>query len=347
MPDASWQQPTWLTSAEPIVDCGVYIDGGRLAGAYSPATARDAVHEAGRGFVWLGLHQPDRMQMQALADVFGLHPLVVEHAVNTYRRPALERYDDTLLLVLKTVNYVPGESVSATGEIVQTGEIMICLAPDFVITIRHGSFGGLAALRTELQADPGFVAPGPGAVLYAVVAHVIESYRAVLSLIEVDVDAIRDQMMSVAGPGVDVEQIYLLKRETVELRRGIAPLSAALTLLLVDHRDVIPGELTIYLRRVIEREREAAERVTGLDGVVSELVDGALGRIGLQQNNDMRAIAGWGALAAVVTVVTGIYGMRFAHMPELHWAYSYPVALILMASVCAALYLRFRGNRWL
>jgi magnesium transporter len=126
-----------------IVDCGVYVDGARLPGAYNPRSVVDKVRQFGKEFVWLGLHEPDHKQMQAVADVFGLHPLAVEDAVHAHQRPKLERYDDTLFLVLKTVHYVPHEAVSLAREFVETGEIMVFAAPDFVITFAHSEFGGL------------------------------------------------------------------------------------------------------------------------------------------------------------------------------------------------------------
>ena len=129
-----------------MVDCGVYVDGQRLPGKHTPAAALASVRELGEGFVWVGLHEPDEHQMQEVAEVFGLHPLAVEDAVHAHQRPKLERYDDTLFLVLKTVYYVEHESVSLAREIVETGEIMIFVGPDFVVTVRHGDFSGLAAL---------------------------------------------------------------------------------------------------------------------------------------------------------------------------------------------------------
>src|ERR1700733_13273979 len=156
--------------ARAMVDCGVYVDGTRLPGKYTHAAAqaktREMCAEGKQAFVWLGLHAPDDHQIHAVAEVFGLHPLAVEDAVHAHQRPKLERYDDTLFLVLKTVNYVPHESVVLAREIVETGEVMVFVGKDFVITVRHGEHGGLADVRKRMEADPDQLRLGPYAVMH-------------------------------------------------------------------------------------------------------------------------------------------------------------------------------------
>src|SRR6201999_2046002 len=151
--------------ARAMVDCAVYVDGKRLPGKYTHAAALNKVHdleaEGTSAFVWIGLHEPDHHQMQAVADVFCLHELAVEDAVCAHQRPKLERYDKTLFLVLKTVNYVEHVSVALAREIVETGEIMIFVGPDFVVTVRHGEHSGLASVRKQVEASPALLKLGP------------------------------------------------------------------------------------------------------------------------------------------------------------------------------------------
>jgi magnesium transporter len=343
MPDVLWRRPR-DPQAEPIVDCAVYVDGERLPGAFSPGTAHDHVDATGRGFVWLGLHEPGHDQMQTIADVFALHPLVVEDAVQAFQRPKLERYDDTLFLVLKTVHYIPHES-AAVGQVVETGEIMICFARDHVITTRHGDFSGLADLRARLQAQPGVLAQGPYSVIHAIIRDVVESYRALTAQIEADIEAM-DAELWARGAAVSIEDIYLLKRATIEVHRAVGPLSTALKQLVAEHGDLVPADLMSYLRDLINLQAEAAARISTFDGVIGDLLEAAMGRIAVQQNDDMRKISAWGSLIVVVTLVSGIYGMRFDNIPELHWAWGYAAVLILMAGICAFLYVFFRRNRW-
>jgi magnesium transporter len=344
--DTTGLHPSSPPPAEAIIDCAVYNDGARLPGGYSPQAAYDKVREQGSGFVWVGLHEPDHRQMQAVADVFGLHPLAVEDAVQAYQRPKLERYDTTLLLVLKTVNYIPHKSISLDREIVETGEIMVFTASDFVITVRHGEFSGLARLRAQLEADAGRLALGPFAVMHAAAERVVNHYRDVAVKIESDIDTMN---ILAADPthAISVEQIYLLKREMVELRRAISPLSAELAQITSAHHDLIPPRLTSYLREIIEQQHDVAEQINNFDEMLTTLVETAQGHIGVQQNSDMRKIAAWAALGAVVTLISGIYGMRFVVMPELRWTWGYPAVLALIAGICGLLYRAFRHNHWL
>lgn len=337
--------------ARAMVDCGVYIDGVRLPGKYTHAAALTKVREAEaegntHAFVWVGLHEPDEHQMQAVADVFGLHELAVEDAVHAHQRPKLERYDNTLFLVLKTIMYVEHESVAKTREIVETGEIMVFVGPDFVVTVRHGDHGGLAGVRKRMDSTPANCALGPYAVLHAIADHVVDHYLEVTDLVELDIDAMEENVFSPTTE-TDIEHIYLLKREVVEMRRAVGPLNLALQRLGSDHNDLISKEVRRYIRDVVDHNIQAADRIASYDEVLSSLVQAALGKVGMQQNTDMRKISAWVAIAAVPTAMAGIYGMNFDNMPELHWTLGYPMVLLVMLTVCVVLHRTFRRNNWL
>ena len=336
--------------ARAMVDCGIYVDGQRAPGKYTHAAALNKVHELERegknAFVWIGLHEPDEHQMQAVADVFCLHELAVEDAVHAHQRPKLERYDKTLFLVLKTVNYVEHASIAIAREIVETGEIMIFVGPDFVVTVRHGEHSGLAGVRKKLDASPATLKLGPYAVMHAIADHVVDSYLDVTDLIETDIDAMEEDIFSPMTQ-TNIECIYLLKREVVELRRAVAPLTLAMQRMATDHNDVISIEVRRYMRDVLDHNIQAADRIASYDDMLGSLVEAALGKVAMQQNVDMRKISAWVAIAAVPTALAGIYGMNFDHMPELHLAWGYPTVLLVMAIVCTLLYRTFRHNHWL
>jgi magnesium transporter len=336
--------------ARAMVDCAVYCEGTRLPGKYTHAAALNKVHEleaAGKqAFAWIGLHGPDEHQMQAVADVFGLHPLAVEDAVHAHQRPKLERYDNTLFLVLKTVNYVEHESVALAREIVETGEIMIFVGPDFVVTVRHGEHSGLAGVRRKFDASPTSLALGPYAVMHAIADHVVDSYLDVTDLIETDIDAMEEDIFSPTRK-TNIECIYLLKREVVELRRAVAPLTLGLQRIGSDHNDLISIEVRRYMQDVLDHNIQASDRITSYDEMLSSLVQAAAGKVAMQQNIDMRKISAWVAILAVPTLVAGIYGMNFDHMPELGWTFGYPLVIGLILVACTALYVRFRRSGWL
>lgn len=335
--------------ARAVVDCGVYCEGERMPGRFTHASAVQRAHElAGQGrtaFVWIGLHEPDDHQMQTVADVFGLHQLAVEDAVHAHQRPKVERYDDTLFLVLKTVKYVEHESMAKAREIVETGEIMVFVGPDFVVTVRHGDHSGLTGLRRRLEASPATLSLGPYAVLHAIADQVVDSYLEVTEMVETDIDAIEEEIFSPQSR-TNIENIYLLKREVVELRRSVSPLTPALQRI-SDYDDLIGIEVRRYVSDVLDHNIRASDRISSYDDLLSSLVQAAVGKVAMQQNVDIRKISAWVAIAAVPTAMAGVYGMNFENMPELHWQWGYPTVMLVMVTVCALLYRTFRHNDWL
>ncbi len=343
-------QPVSHAPHETLVDCAVYVEGHRLAGTFTYAAALDKVRQieslGQEAFVWVGLREPNLAEMEEAADVFGLHPLAVEDAVCAHQRPKLERYDETLFLVLKTVKYVPHESVALAREIVETGEIMVFVGRDFVVTVRHGEHGALSDVRKQMEADPEQLRLGPYAVMHAIAHEVVNHYLEVSHLIESDIDSI-EEVAFAPGRKLDVEPIYLLKREVVELRRCVSPLSGAFQRIQLENKDLISKEVRRYLRDLADHQSEAADHIASYDDMLNSLIQAALARVGMQQNNDMRKISAWAGIIAVPTMIAGIYGMNFEFMPELKWHWSYPVVVAVMTTSCLVLYFSFRRANWL
>ncbi|GAA3063755.1 magnesium and cobalt transport protein CorA [Actinokineospora globicatena] len=329
-----------------VVDCGVYVDGERLPGRWTHIDAVAEVRRRGEGFVWIGLHEPDERQIQGVAETFGLHELAVEDAVTAHQRPKLERYDDNLFMVLKTVRYVEHESPTTANEIVETGEIMAFLGADYVVTVRHGKHSGLHDLRAELERSPDRLRGGPAAVLHAIADHVVDTYLAVTDAFEGDIDLIEKAVFAPRSP-VSAEQMYLMKREILELRRAVMPLANPLRRLAEGCSPLVPDTVRSYFRDVDDHLTTVSERVTSFDELLTTLVDATLAKITLQQNTDMRKITSWAAIIAVPTMVVGVYGMNFDHMPETHWRFGYPMVMAVIFVACIVLYRIFRKNRWL
>ncbi len=325
-----------------VVDCAVYVDGARLPGRFTHDRALAEVRRRGEGFVWIGLHEPAAEQLTGIAEVFDLHELAVEDAVHAHQRPKLERYDDTLFTVLKTVRY----HGSTASEAVETGEVMVFLGRDFVITVRHGDHSGLHHVRRRLEADPEQLALGPSTVLHAIADHVVDGYLAVTSSIEDDIEELEREVFTPRS-APDAERIYAMKREVLELRRAVVPLGGPLRKLTEGYSALVPHDVRSYFRDVDDHLVTVVERITSFNELLTSLVDAALAKITMQQNGDMRKIASWVAIVSVPTMVAGIYGMNFDHMPELRWTYGYPMVLAFTATVCLLLLRVFRRNQWL
>ncbi|MFE9843667.1 magnesium/cobalt transporter CorA [Streptomyces goshikiensis] len=330
-----------------VVNCVVYHEGVRQEGCAEVEEALRRVRKTGEGFVWIGLHEPSQEEIAGLAALFGLHPLAVEDAVNAHQRPKVERYDDTLFSVFKTVRYVEHEELTATSEVVETGELMAFTGEDFVITIRHGGRGTLGPVREELEASPEQLTKGPAAVLHAMADHVVDDYMAVTDAVQNDIDAVETTVFSEYGGRGDAGRIYQLKRELLELRRAVAPLARPLQQLATQPIPVIPPEIRTYFRDVADHLMRATEQIGAYDALLDSILQAHLAQVTVAQNEDMRKITAWAAIVAVPTMVCGVYGMNFDHMPELHWTYGYPAVLVVMAVICYVIHRGFRRNGWL
>lgn len=329
-----------------VVNCAAYVDGHRLDAPADPRQLLALVRERGSGFVWLGLHEPDADEMAEVASIFGLHRLAVEDAIKAAQRPKLEKYTNALFMVIKTVRYVDHESPTTAVEIVATGEIMVFVGKDFLVTVRHGQHSALGQLREALEADPAHLAIGPAAVLHAIADRIVDEYLAVVECVEDDIDGMENEVFS-PRRSVLVEQIYLLKREVLELRRSVAPLADPLHTLAQTPMPLIPDEIREYFRDVEDHLTRVAERVWTFDEVLTTLVNAALAEVTNRQNEDMRKISSWAALALVPTAIAGIYGMNFSFLPLQHWGPGFAVSVLVMAGICGLLYMLLRRRGWL
>jgi magnesium transporter len=327
-----------------IVDCAVYEDGERQAGELELHEAYEAgCHHNGDGhgrFVWIGLKEPTEEEFDSVAREFHLHELAVEDAIKAHQRPKIEVYDGTLFVVLKTAHY------HDETETVEIGEILVFVGDGFVVTVRHGTPSELhdVRLRTEKRAD--LLRCGPGAVLHAIIDRVVDDYEPVLAGIEDDVEEVEADVFSPERSN-PTERIYKLKGEVLEMHRATAPLVEPLDKLASGYYEVIHEDIHEYFRDVYDHVLRANETVDGFREMLNGILDANAAQVGVRQNDDMRKISAWVAIAAVPTAIAGIYGMNFKHMPELNWTFGYPVALLLMALICFLLWRNFKRVGWL
>lgn len=339
-------------AATAVVDCAVYRDGARVSFERN-LTPHEAIRQVRRdgGFVWIGLHEPSEAEFSGIAAEFGLHPLAVEDAVHAHQRPKLERYDDTLFTVFKTIHYVEHDQLTATSEVVESGEVMCFTGRDFFITVRHGGQGSLRALRHRLQDDPELLAKGPSAVLHAIADHVVDGYVAVADAVQDDIDEVETEVFSLGRKGTprgtDAGRIYQLKREVMEFKRAVLPLVRPMQLLSERPMRLIDPDIQKYFRDVADHLARVQEQVVGFDELLNSILQANLAQASVAQNEDMRKITSWAAIIAVPTMVCGVYGMNFDYMPETHWKYGYPVVLGVTVALCLGIHRTLKRNGWL
>ncbi|MEW1613223.1 MULTISPECIES: magnesium/cobalt transporter CorA [unclassified Streptomyces] len=327
-----------------IVDCAIYQDGRRTDGPDDFSDALDEARKSDDAFLWIGLHEPTEEEFDLVRHEFGLHPLAVEDALRAHQRPKLEVYDDSLFAVVKPVVY---ESNSDT---VSTDELMIFIGDSFVVTVRHGDSAPLADVRGRLEADPQILAHGPTSVLYAISDAVVDHYIDVAAELQVDLEELETEVFAPSASGDSsntAASIYTFKRQVLEFRRATGPLTAPMTRLAGAGVPFVHQEAQPFFRDVADHLTRVNEQVEGLDRLLSDILSAHLAQMGVRQNDDMRKISAWAAMAAVPTMVAGIYGMNFDHMPELHWPWTYPAVVLFMALAVFGLHRQFKRRGWL
>src|SRR5918997_2579415 len=341
-----------------VVDNAVYADGRRCVAPKSLETTYQLLREhcayGGLCLAWIGLYRPDEQEIASVAAEFGLHELAVEDAVQAHQRPKLERYGNTLFVVLRPARYVD------PTEVVEVGEVHVFIGEDFVITIRHAAEPDLAEVRKRLEAEPDLLKRGPLAVLYAILDRIVDDYQPVLLGLRNDIDEIEDQVFR-GEPNVS-RRIYQLSTEVIEFQRGCEPLLDGLDSLLGGFKDFsVDVELKRQLRDVQDHAVHVVERVDAFRQLLANALTvnstlvaqrqneqtAKLTEASLAQNEQVKRISSWAAILFAPSVVGTVYGMNFTHMPELNWTLGYPMALGLMLVVSGLLYLMFRRRGWL
>ncbi|MEU9777771.1 magnesium/cobalt transporter CorA [Streptomyces sp. NPDC047968] len=326
-----------------IVDCAIYRDGRRTEGPSDLAAALADARATGDAFLWIGLHEPTEDEFDHVSAEFGLHPLAVEDALKAHQRPKLEVYDDSLFVVLKPVVYEP------EGDTVRAGELMVFIGDSFVVTVRHGEGAPLHAVRERLEAEPAVLRHGPTSVLYAISDAVVDHYIDVAAELQVDLEEMEAEVFAPGSRDAKntAARIYTFKRQVLEFRRAAGPLASPMDSLAGAGVPFVHEHAQPFFRDVSDHLTRANEQVEGLDRLLSDILAAHLAQMGVRQNDDMRKISAWAAMAAVPTMVAGVYGMNFRHMPELDEGWGYPAVLLLMAGAVVGLHRLFKRRGWL
>jgi len=322
-----------------IVDSALYQNGIRIVGPSDISDLVDIARTSG-GFVWLGLSEPTHDEFEHVVGELNFHPLAVEDAVHAQQRPKIEEYEGLTFFTLKTVFYNEANSAISTGE-------LICfIENDFIVIVRHGEGSPLATVRHEIEAKPEFLALGPFAVVHAVLDRVIDEYTAIATELENDVINLETKVFGGKRQTFS-QEIYFLKRELIEYRHAIEPLVMPLQKLVSETYSQIPEVLKPFFRDTLDHLQRACEHASGMDSLLTTALQADLAHVQMRQNEDVRKISAWVALAAGPTMVAGIYGMNFEFMPELSWKYGYPLVLGVVTALSSFLFYKFRKADWL
>jgi magnesium transporter len=342
-----------------LVDNAIYIEGKRTV---APSSLEQTCEElragpdGGKRLCWIGLLRPSEDEIRAVATEFDLHPLAVEDAIDAHQRPKLEQYGRTLFVVLRPARYVD------PVEVVETGEVHLFLGPDFVIVVRHAEVPDLGEVRHRLEASPELLSRGPFAVLYAVLDKVVDDYGPVLEGLQNDIDEIEVQVFD--GDPDASRRIYQLTREVIEFQRAVDPLMGVLgevRTLLKESASDADLELRRMLRDVADHTTRVVERTEGFRQLLTNILTVNTALVAQRQNDEItrlteasykqgeqvKRISSWAAILFAPTLIAGVYGMNFTHMPELHWTLGYPMAVVLMLLLGLILYLIFKRRGWL
>lgn len=337
-----------------LVDSAVYVDGDRVGRPVTLAETFTSLRETDDAIGWIGLYRPDHHELASVAAEFDLHELAVEDAITAHQRPKLERYGDTLFVVLRAARYLDDV------EEVEFGEVHLFVGRDFVITVRHSEAPDLSAVRRRLESNPDLLRLGPEAILYAILDRIVDGYAPVVAGLENDIDEIETEVFQ--GDPTVSRRIYELSREVIEFQRATRPLAAVVAALTAGFEKYgTDEELQRYLRDVEDHLTVVIEQVDGFRQLLRDILTvnatlvaqqqneemKALSAVSVDQNEEVKRISAWAAILFAPTLIGTVYGMNFDTMPELHWRYGYPFALVMMGLVSMVLYLVFRRRRWI
>jgi magnesium transporter len=337
-----------------VINNAVYQNGARIASPASLHETFDVLSRHPQALAWIGLYRPDAEELGELQQEFGLHELAIEDAASGHQRPKLERYGDTVFMVLKAAHYDDAK------EEVVFGELHIFAGANFLITVRHSEGPDLSVVRTRMEKSPDALKEGTEAVLYGILDAVVDGYQPVVAGLSNDIDEIETQVFD-GDPRVS-RRIYELNREVIEFERAVTPLTGIIQTLATGFADGYVGEtLEQYLRDVADHVTQVKERIEEFRVLLRDILAVNTSLVGQRQTEEARAlseasnkqavesrrIAGWAAILFAPSLIAGIYGMNFHNMPELSWVFGYPMALGIMALFMLILYIVFKRRGWL
>jgi magnesium transporter len=320
-----------------LISCVAYRDGKKIA----DIEKADISNYVSRPecLVWVALYNPDPAELAEMQQEFGLHELAVEDAHHGHQRPKIDEYGDSLFAVLHTVD--------ADGSEITIGEVDVFVGPNYVLSVRSHTEHGFASVRARCEREPHLLRQGSGFVFYALMDAIVDRYFPVLEELEDELEAVEDRIFSGHSARSNIETLYGLKQKLMTLKHAAGPLLEASGKL---HGGRVPQVCTgtqEYYRDVYDHLIRINQSIDSLRETVTTAISVNLSLITLQENETTRRIAAYAALVAVPTMIAGVYGMNFKHMPELSWEFGYPLVISIMAILDSVLFYNLRKAGWL
>ncbi len=320
-----------------LVNCVAYQKGRKLADIQP-----QEIHEYVRRpecFVWVALYEPAPEELETMQREFGLHELAVEDARHGHQRPKIEEYGDSLFVVLHTVELA--------GDKLKVGEVDICVGPNYVLSIRSRTEQGFAEVRARSEREPDLLRQGSAYVLYAIMDTVVDRYFPVLDALEDELEEVEKRIFSGKNNRAIIHSLYLLKQKLMKIKHAAGPLLEASSKLYGGRVPQLCMGLQDYFRDVYDHLVRVNQSIDSLREMVITALSVNLSLLTMQGSEITKRLAGYAALVAVPTMIAGIYGMNFEHMPELTWSLGYPLTVAVMVAIDGYLFYRFRKAKWL
>lgn len=326
------------TGGQAVINCVAYCHDGRRIGDIDIDAISDVMEDPD-AFVWVGLHDPGEALLEKLQDEFNLHDLAIEDAQSAHQRTKIEAYGDSLFIVVQTAQLMDG--------CIAFGETHIFLGPRYLITVRHGASLSYAPARRRCEASPELLALGPSYGLYAILDFIVDNYLPIVSDFREELQELEQDIFAETFRRDTIKRLYDMQRELLTLRLAVAPLQDVTNQLVHLHPQLIRDETRAYFRDVYDHVFRVNEGTSAMREMLSGAMNVNLSLVTFGQNEVVKKLAGWAAMLAVPTLVTGWYGMNFAHMPELTKPWAYPSVLVFTLALCGGLYYLLRRARWL
>jgi magnesium transporter len=290
-------------------------------------------------FVWVALFEPDAAALEQMQSEFHLHPLAIEDARHGHQRPKFEEYSEALFAVVHMIEETPDG--------LRVGEVDIFAGPNYILSVRTRTERGFQDVRARTEAEPKLLSHGSGYVLYALLDAVVDRYFPILDALESELEAIEERIFANTSPRANIEALYALKQKLMTVKHAVAPLLDGVSNLTGARVPIICGGLQHYFRDIYDHLLRLNQAIDTARDTVSTAISVNLSMITLQESETMKRLAAYAALVAVPTMIAGIYGMNFQHMPELQWRFGYPVTIALMVAIDAYVFYRLRKAKWI